>query len=232
MKIGIMQPYFFPYIGYFQLINEVDKFVIYDDVNFIKGGWINRNRILLNNQPHYINLLMTGASSNKKINEIGVNSNKNGLLETIKQAYRKSPQYKEVYPVIEEILNYNSSVLSEFIANSLIVLSDYLELKTEFIMSSDIKKDNFLKGQEKVISICKLLNADVYVNSIGGYNLYSKSEFQKRQIQLKFLQGKTFDYVQNTDIFHSNLSIIDVLMLNNLDVVKSFLKNYEIIENE
>ena len=144
MKLGIMQPYFVPYIGYWQLMNAVDKYVIYDDVNFIKGGWINRNRILVNGQPKYFNIPMIGASPFKLINEIGVNNdlqliNKN--LRIIEAAYKKAPYYKDVYPIVEEILKCGKNDIAGYIEESFKVINKYLGISTELIVSSNLKKD-------------------------------------------------------------------------------------------
>jgi len=127
MKIGIMQPCFFPYIGYFQLINSVDKYVIYDDVQFIKGGWINRNNILLNGERHRINLLLSGASSNKSINEVEVQSNQVKLIKTIESAYKKAPTFDKVFPVLLNILEYGGKNLGEFLGNSIKEFCNYMD---------------------------------------------------------------------------------------------------------
>lgn len=148
MKIGIMQPYFFPYIGYWQLINAVDKYVIYDDVNYIKGGWINRNRILINDKPSFINLKMNGSSPNKLIKEIHVSNDnrwKNKLLKSIELSYRKAPFFEMSFPIIEEIINHDEVNLSLYLENLIKRIAEYLEMNTEFVLSSNIEKDNSLK---------------------------------------------------------------------------------------
>lgn len=229
MKLAIMQPYFFPYIGYFHLINEVEKFVIYDDVNFIKGGWINRNRILIQDQPGYINLPMVGASSFKKINEIEVGNNLDSVLNKIMNSYSKAPYFDTVFPIISKLLEYNSKNLSLHISNSIIELSDYFGLNTSFVLSSELEKDNFLKGQDKVISICKLLNVESYYNTIGGVSLYSKDVFKSNGIELKFINSLNVEYTQFGQHFTPNLSIIDVMMFNHPDIIREYLNNYELV---
>lgn len=229
MKLGIMQPYFLPYIGYWQLIKVVDKYVIYDDVNFIKGGWINRNKILLNGNPFMINVPMQGASPFKKINEIQVGQNKEKVLQTIKQAYHKSPCFDNVYPLISEIILYDNKNLALYISNSLKQISKYLQLNTEFILSSEISKNNDLKAQDKVISICNILGADVYFNAIGGQELYSKDEFIKNNIQLKFLKTNQIVYQQLKNEFIPWLSILDVMMFNSVEKINVMLDNYEMV---
>ena len=224
-----MQPYFLPYIGYFQLINAVDKFVIYDDVNFIKGGWISRNRILFNGSALMINLPMQGASSFKKINEIQIGKNKEKLLSTITHAYKKAPYFDKVFSLFFDLIKYDEDNLAHFITNSLINISKYFKIETEFILSSEIKKNNDLKAQDKVLSICKLLDASKYYNAIGGQDLYNKEEFKIRNIELKFLKQKSITYNQFNNEFIPWLSIIDVMMFNSKDEIKTMLNQYELL---
>lgn len=232
MKLGIMQPYFVPYIGYWQLINAVDKYVVYDDVNFIKGGWINRNRILVNGQIQFFNIPMLGASSFKLISEIGVNNNPkliNKNLRTIENAYKKAPYYQSVFPLIQKILECGKENIADYVFFSLQSICDYLNIKTELILSSSLKKDCNLKGKEKVLSICNLLSATEYYNAIGGQELYAFSEFKENGIQLKFLETKNIEYKQFGEEFQPNLSIIDVLMFNTQGQIKSMLNQYDLI---
>ena len=229
MKIGIMQPYFIPYIGYWQLIHSVDKYVIYNDVQYIKGGWINRNRILVGGEPKFINLFMNGASPNKLINEINVPDNivqKSKTLKTIKHSYSKAPYFNLIYPVIEKIIFYKEQVLSLYLKHSIETIADYLGINTEFILSSDIEKDNKLKGQDKVLQICKILGATEYYNAIGGKELYSVEVFGKYGIDIKFLKTESIEYKQFDNEFIPNLSIIDVLMFNSSEEVMKMLDLY------
>lgn len=232
MEIGIMQPYFFPYIGYWQLINAVDKYVIYDDVNFIKGGWINRNRILINDKPGFINLKMDGASPNKLIKEIQVSSDnrwKSKLLKTIEHSYKKAPFFEKVYPILEEIVNYDEVNLALYLENSIKKIAEYLDIKTEFILSSSINKDNSLKGQDKVIEICKILRATEYYNSIGGAELYSTDSFDANGIELKFLKTESIEYKQFNNEVIPYLSIVDVMMFNSKEDIKKMLDKYSLM---
>ena len=229
MKVGIMQPYFFPYIGYWQLINAVDKYVIYDDVQYIKRGWINRNRILVDGEPKLINLLMNGASQNKLINEVCASNNavyKNKLLKTIKHSYSKAPYFDFIYPIVEKIILSEEEVLSLYLKNSIEIIAEYLGMNTEFILSSDINKDNKLYGQDKVLQICKVLGATEYYNAIGGKKLYTAQDFRDNGIGLKFLRTEAIEYKQFDNEFISNLSIIDVMMFNSKEEVKKMLDLY------
>lgn len=235
MKLGIMQPYFVPYIGYWQLINAVDLYVIYDDVNYIKGGWINRNRLLINEEAKYFNVQLDGASSNKLINEIGISRNENVIkknLRIIEAAYGKAPYFKNVYPIIKEILLFETTNLSDYLVNSIEKICQYLCIKTRIIRSSDIPKNNKLHGQEKVLEICKILGAKEYYNAIGGKELYNYSAFKKEGIDLKFLQCNEIIYQQYGKEFISNLSIIDMMMFNSLEFIKKNLINYKVISKD
>lgn len=231
MKLGIMQPYFFPYIGYWQLINAVDKYVIYDDVNFIKGGWINRNRILMNGEAKMINIQMQGASPNKLINEIEVSGNQihnRKLLKSIESCYKKAPYYLIVFPIIEDIITHKEKNLAKYLQYSIEKVCEYLDIKTDIVISSTIDKNNELKGEEKVIEICKLLGATEYYNAIGGVELYSYEDFLSKDLKLRFLKTDKIKYEQFDNEFVSNLSIIDLLMFNSKENVKSMLNKFEL----
>jgi len=224
-----MQPYVFPYIGYFQLINAVDKFVIYDDVNFIKQGWITRNRILLDSKDFMFILRVEGASSFRKINEIKLGKYNDKLLNTFTHAYKYAPLYPEVFPLIEDVFLKGGDNLSGFITYSLKKIAEYLGIKTELILSSDIDKNNDLKAKDKVIEICRLLNGTQYVNSSGGQDLYSKEDFLQKGIDLKFLKSTPESYKQYENDFVPMLSIVDVMMFNLVEKVKNMLNQYELV---
>jgi len=229
MKLAIMQPYLFPYIGYFQLIKAVDKFVIYDDVNYIQQGWINRNRILLKGKAFLFTLHLKGASPFKLINEIEIKNNNEKTLKTFKQAYIKAPFFREVYSVIEKIFTVNENNLSRFVINSILEIAKCLGIHTQTLISSQIKKDRELKGQEKIIDICKVLEANHYINAIGGMELYSKERFEKEGIKLSFIKSKLISYKQFNNEFIPWLSIIDVMMFNPKHKINDMLNAYEII---
>lgn len=232
MKIGIMQPYFLPYIGYWQLLNTVDYYVIYDDVNFIKRGWINRNNLLMDGKATRFNIQIQGASQNKLINESRVSDDKNWkvkLLKTIENCYKKAPYYENVYPIINEVINFEEDNLSRFIENSIKMICNYLKIDTKIIISSELRKNDNLKGQDKIIDICKIMKADEYYNAIGGKELYSEDDFKKNGIKLRFLKTQDIKYKQFGDEFIPNLSILDVIMFNSVDDIKILLQNFELI---
>ena len=229
MKVAIMQPYFFPYIGYFQLINAVDIFVIYDSIEFSKKGWINRNRILVNDKDYVFTLPLKKDSDFLNVDERFLsdnwNSDKIKLLNKIKEAYRKAPFYNDVIVILEDALNYEDKNLFDFIKNSLIKVLDYLEIKTKIIQSSEVDFDNSLKNQDKVIAICNAMNAKTYINPIGGIELYDKEVFKASGIELQFLKANPITYQQYGNEFVMFLSIIDVMMFNSVEDIKKFITN-------
>ena len=230
MKLGIMQAYFFPYIGYWQLLNYVDTYVVYDDVNFIKGGWINRNYILSNGDRLLLTLNLKQASPNKCINEIKIGDNQKKILKTIFQFYSKAPYFNSIYPLIEEIFSTNEQNLAFFLLNSIKKIVDFLEIKTRILLSSEIDKNNALKGQDKVLEICTILGADTYVNALGGMDLYETDAFKKNNMELFFLKPLDVGYKQFPGVFEKNLSIIDVLMFNSPDEVRNQLAQFELLK--
>jgi len=227
-----MQPYFFPYIGYFQLIDSVDLFVVYDDVNYIKKGWINRNNIQVNQQPHLFSIPLQSVSQNKLINEIAIDGNpvwKTTLLKTIAQSYKKAPFFDTVFPLVEDIIGNDEPNLALYCSNSLQKVCDYLQIKTRFATSSEIEKDNTLKGQDKILELCRKLGATTYINAIGGIELYDKAVFFEAGIGLHFLKTSPVSYRQLNDEFLPWLSIIDVLMFNSVAQTKALLQQKELL---
>lgn len=232
MKIAIMQPYIFPYIGYFQLINAVDKFIIYDDVNFINKGWINRNRILVNGKDSLFTIPLKEASQNKLINNIEVNWDsawKSKFLKTIEQSYKKAPHYQQVLPLIEGLLNTEKSIFSEIIFENLTQVCQYLGIKTEIVPSSSIYQNTDLKAQERIIDICVQEKTDTYINPIGGLELYDKATFEAIGKELFFIKSKAIRYTQFKNEFVPWLSIIDILMFNSPEHISTLLNDYELV---
>ena len=238
MKLAIMQPYFFPYIGYFQLINVVDKFILYDDVTFIKQGWINRNYILANKQKRLISLPLSKISSNKLISETFINKSEirkwyKKFLLSIEQQYKKSPNYKEIFELIINIFEYinQTEQISVFNKFSIERIDEYLGIRTKIENSSE--KHNYnnenLSGQDRVIDICKKENATTYINPVGGIELYDKKKFENLNIKLYFLKSKYISYSQKNDDFIPGLSILDVMMFNSPETINKMLDRYELI---
>lgn len=228
MKLAIMQPYFLPYIGYFQLMKATDMFVYYDDVTFIKQSWINRNRILLNEKEYLFTLELEGASSFRNIACTGVGNNRSKLLQTFIQAYRKAPYFNDAEPLLNSIFSSTEKNLPDYIVETHKLLFNYLGVEARTIKSSAIPKDNCLKGQDKVIEICKIMGADEYINSQGGKKLYSQWDFRENGITLSFLQPNEIRYEQFGNEFIPWLSVIDIIMFNSIAEVKLMLDNYRL----
>lgn len=233
MRIAIMQPYFFPYIGYWQLIKAVDKFVIYDNIQFTKKGWIRRNRILLNSKEKVISLPIKKDASYSDINMLYISESfkkdKLKIINQIEMAYKKAPYFADTFPLIIEALNYEKDNLFEFLYNSIRLALNYLKIETEVIISSDININHSLKNKDKVLAICKELKGEIYINAIGGLDLYNKDEFNKNEIELKFIKTDSIQYKQFNNEFIPNLSIIDVMMFNSPDEINKMLDKYELV---
>lgn len=227
MKIAIMQPYFLPYIGYFQLICAVDEFVVYDNIEFTKKGWINRNRILVNGRDAYITLPLKRDSDYLDVRDRFLAESwaqeKKTMLNKIAGAYRKAPQFTLIYPLIEKIVLFEENNLFKFILHSLELTKEYLQISTPFIVTSTIPVDHGLKSEKRVMAICKARKADMYFNPIGGTQLYSKADFKNEELDLHFLKSNDFIYKQFDHDFVPWLSIIDVMMFNSRENIKQYL---------
>jgi hypothetical protein len=225
-----MQPYFFPYLGYFQLIQAVDTFVIYDDVQYIKGGWINRNYILGQGQKQRFGLPVEKASPNKRIHELSLYTKDNKLLKSIALHYAKAPFYKDVYPLVEEVLAYPDRNLARFLNHSLKKVCAYLGLEREWQVASLLGKKSGQSGQARVLDICTQLGAEEYINLPGGMHLYTAADFIAQGIELCFLKPCIAPYPQYRHPFVPDLSIIDVLMFNSKEQCANLLGQCDIVD--
>ena len=230
--IAIMQPYFLPYIGYFQLLAAVDKFVVLDDVNYINRGWVNRNRLLLNGVAHTFTVPLCGASQNKLICDIELVSELNWrdkLTRTIRQAYGQAPCYARVSALIGCLVNYPSVRLDEFLLNSIRQIVNYLSLEVEIVSTSRVYQNNHMKGKDRILDICRQERADVYINPIGGESLYDSGSFLEQGIQLKFLRPRPVSYPQGKGEHIPWLSILHVLMFNEPLAVRQLLAEMDLL---
>lgn len=232
-KIAIMQPYFFPYLGYWQLIGAVDVYVVFDDVNYIKRGWINRNKIRLSSgEVSYIRLPITKASQNKLICEHTISNldeSKSVLFKTMEYNYKKRPHYYDGMGILEKLFHVSESNLSDFLFKQIQIVSDYFCFDTEIVRSSELKNNKELLAQEKIIDIVKLLNGEQYINAIGGVSLYDHKRFAEWQIDLKFLNPFLPIYDQGFSDFIPSLSILDVVMNCSQDELVSMGGCYELV---
>ena len=229
-SIGIMQAYFMPYIGYFQLIDAVDEFIIYDNIQYTKKGWINRNRILMGGTDKYITLPLKKDSDFLDIRDRSLADvfEPLKLLRQIKTAYQKAPYFQETYALLETIIPYSDRNLFQYIYYSVIKVCEHLGIRTPIIISSHLNYDNSLKSQEKVIAICKERQCDRYVNAIGGMQLYCAEDFAKENIELCFIETEKTEYPQFQNEFLPSLSIIDVMMFNSKEAIRAMLQRYRL----
>jgi hypothetical protein len=231
MRVAIMQPYFLPYIGYFQLINAVDTFVIYDNIQYTKKGWINRNRYLVNGEPADFTLPLKKDSDFLDIRDrrIAEEFDRKKLLNKLREAYRKAPCFERVFPLLEEIISHPEPNLFRFIHHSVTEICRALAIQTKVIVSSTLDMDHTLRSQDRVLAICEHLGAKTYINAIGGVELYSRETFASRGIDLRFLRALPLEYPQLGGAFVSWLSILDVMMFNTPGQIQGMLAHCELI---
>lgn len=226
ITLAIMQPYFLPYLGYFQLMAAVDTLVLYDDVNFINRGWINRNRFNLNGTAHMQTIPLQHASQNKRICDIHISDAENWrdkTLKTIRQAYARASQYARVYPLVEVIIKHPADNLADYLHHSLIMLHEHLGLPTRLVGSSRAYGNQALKAQARIIDICQRERAERYINAIGGVELYDRAAFEAHGLQLTFLHPALPAYDTGAVPFVPGLSVVDVLMHNPPDAMQELL---------
>lgn len=231
-RLAIMQPYFFPYIGYFHLIAAVDLFIVYDNIKYTKKGWINRNRMLQNGKDVMFSLPLKSDSDSLDVceRELAPNFNPDKFLSQLKEAYRHAPYFTQTFPLVEQVIRYEESNLFLFLHRSIKSTCEHLGISTEIRTSSDIAIDHGLKNQDKVLALCDAVGAKTYVNAIGGMELYSRESFREKSLELKFIQSKPFEYAQFGDEFVPWLSVIDVMMFIPLHSIQTrVLNNYALI---
>lgn len=232
MRLAIMQPYFFPYIGYFQLVAAVDVFIVYDNIKYTKKGWMNRNRMLQNGKDVMFSLPLKKNSDYLDVceRELAAAFNPDKLLNQFKGTYRSAPHFAETFPLIESIVRYQETNLFRFLHHSMLRTCEHLSIRTDIRISSDIAIDHGLKGQDKVLALCEAVDAETYVNTTGGIELYSKETFREKGIDLKFIKSKPLEYPQFGDTFVPWLSIIDVMMFNSTaEIVSEMIGNFDLL---
>jgi len=233
MRIAIMQPYIFPFIGYFQLVYAADVFVFYDDVNFINKGWINRNRILVNNKDQLFTIPCKDASQNKLIKDIELLNDPKAmqkLLATIKMAYGKAPYFNDVYKLLEQTLSIAEGMtISQLAIRSIVNTCSYLGIQKTFKLSSETYTNQELKKGDRLIDICHIEGIPNYINAIGGKAIYTKEYFGEKGIDLSFLVPGCAEYPQLKGPFVPWLSMIDVLMFNSKeDITGNILPSFSL----
>lgn len=224
MKLAIMQPYWFPYLGYFQLIGCTDVFVIYDNIKYTKRGWINRNRILENDAAGLISLPLKKAPDSADIRDrrIAGQFDRRHLMRRLTNAYRRAPQFPAVMELLEPLLLYPDDNLFAFLRNSIVGICDYLGFETKIVTSSSVAADHDLSSQDRVLDLCRALGATTYINPVGGVDLYDAETFSARGVDLRFLRSPAISYPQFAAPFVPMLSIIDVMMFNTVEEIAAW----------
>ncbi len=231
-RIAVMQPYVFPYLGYFHLIDASSLFVFYDDVHYIKGGWINRNRILMNGSDCLFTVPLSNASPNSLINEtrLAVDDRwREKFRRTLTQAYQKAPYFSQVMPLVTSVFAESHCSVSDLAIRSMVQVCDYLGITFNYTRSSDCSPES--KGMDKadrLIEIVKAHGYKRYVNAAGGDKLYAKEYFESKGVELGFIESLPVEYRQHSNKFVPWLSIIDVMMFNDVGAIREFQKRYRI----
>lgn len=230
MIAAIMQPYFFPYIGYFQLMSAVDVFVFFDDAQYVTRGWVNRNLIYTNNAPHWLTMPVEKANRFLPINKRRYQADDAHVLSLerrLQHAYRGFPGYDEAMPALSHLLHFPDTNVAHFNSNLLTSLAKRLNIGCDFLFSSKIGNFRGLRGEAKVIRLCHALGCTHYINPIGGLKLYNSQHFLDNNILLSFLQTRAQPMTLATGTQH--LSIIDHLMRYGVAQCLSSLGDYDLI---
>jgi hypothetical protein len=232
MRVAIMQPYFLPYIGYFQLIGSVDLFIIYDNIKYTKKGWINRNRFLRDGADFVFTVPLRKDCDFLDVKDRAVadDFDRGKLASQLREAYRRAPHFDQAFSVIENSIMSPQANLFDYIYGSVVDVCRYLGIGTRIVASSSVAIDPALKAEDRVLALCKVTGASGYVNAIGGQELYSREEFEAHGVELKFLKSHPITYTQFGRPFVPSLSIVDVMMFNSVPRIREFLETgYELV---
>jgi hypothetical protein len=232
MTIGIMQPYLFPRLNYLQLISKVDLFVVYDNIQYTKKGWINRNKVLFGNSEAFLTVPVAAASDYLDIRDRRLAANwpeaRRRIVNRLVASYRKAPRFEAAFPVIEKCLNFEERNLFLFLHFALVTVLAHLGIPTPVIVSSTLDVDHDLRAESRVIGICKCLEADAYLNTSGGMKLYSRERFLECGLELRFLHSRPVEYAQFGAPFIPGLSVVDLMMFNSVDRIREMLASCDI----
>jgi len=230
-----MQPYFMPYIGYFSLIKHVDQFILFDTPQFIRHGWIERNKVLKpNNEPLYIKVPLQKHTRDTQINKVVINNSENWKEKILAQLIpykKKAPYYNVVIKLLQDIFEDETESIVELNYISLRKICDYLNIKTEIKIWSEmnIGIEQVNAPDEWALNICKALDIKEYYNAIGGNTFFDKCKYEKAGISINFIETESIAYKQFSNMFVPFLSIIDILMFNSMEEVKEMLDKYDLI---
>lgn len=227
-----MQPYFFPYIGYFQLMKAVETFIMLDDAQYVERSWMNRNRINLNDRPAWITMPVRNASRDLAINQrfymladgIPVINRK------IQAAYSKSPFFADISAMLAGIFEYADANVARFNSNLLISVGRALDLHCQVHFASEFDNPLHFRGEARILDLCQRLGVTHYVNAIGGTSLYQNESFRSVGIRLSFIRTRTVPQQAPIDIGH--LSIIHDMMQTGTECTRELLNMYDLVEGD
>ncbi len=238
MRFGIMQPYFFPYIGYFSLIDYVDRFIFFDTSQYIRHGWVNRNRILGQGKKtggSYITVPIKNTGQKTVIKDVIIAENidwRNKIYGQLTVYKRKAPYYKDVICFLHSVLDQEyENRLSDLNIETLKAVCDYIGIERKFSVFSQMNLNISGSNQpdEWALYITEALGGDIYVNPPGGQNFFEKAKYKQRNIGLEFLKSNLPEYIQKIGYFEPGLSIIDVMMYCGKKEIKDMLQDYTIL---
>ncbi|MGB3676182.1 MAG: WbqC family protein [Candidatus Nanopelagicales bacterium] len=227
-----MQPYLFPYLGYFQLLGSVDRFVLYDDVAYRKRSWVNRNRILVKDGTWTFSVPLSKSSQNRDINQTDIHETfgdwRNRFMLTMHHAYSRAPHFESTADLVEQVLSSEVKTIADLCHAALAATSIHLGVDTPIVRSAERYNNRHLSSAARMMDICRLEGAEELLNLPGGESIYDRSEFASADISLKFLNMNEIEYDQGREGYVSHLSIIDVLMYNSRERTRSLLTEYSL----
>jgi len=230
-----MQPYLFPYIGYFQLMAAVDRWVVYDDVTYIKRGWINRNNLKVNGQRCLFTVPVAGASQFQRICDVKLDAEgydrwRVRFRRTLQQSYGHAPHFAEAFGLVDDVLSPGAQTIAELNLRGLLAVRAYVGLGAEIVPTSRRYGNQDLRGQNRILDICRREGADTYINAIGGTELYDGRTLSAQGVTLRFLEPDAVAYPQGGGGFVPHLSVIDAMMHNDRAKVRSLIQSYRLVD--
>jgi hypothetical protein len=230
MRVAVMQPYFFPYVGYFQLLHAVDRFVFLDDVQYIRRGWINRNRILVDGRETLITIPVQHGERSDRICDIALDSSdwRRKRIELLRHAYARAPHFRAVLPIVAGVIEAPAATIADLARASVLRIVDLLSIPASIVASSRAYGNQDLRGEERIVDIARRESATIYVNLPGGRELYHRDVFARAGMELRFVQPRVPDYDQGGAAFVPRLSIIDLLMWTGIAGTRSLLEAYTV----
>lgn len=236
MKIGIMQPYFFPYLGYFSLIKHTEKWIFFDTVQHIKKGWINRNRVLKPKEGwQYIVVPVDRSTKGALIKDVLIDESKfwdEKILAQLEHYKKSAPYYRDVIDFLEDCFSYKINKLSSLNIHLLENTCNYLKIDMDYEIYSEmnLEIEDISGPGDWALRISQAVGADTYINPPGGVDIFDKNKYKGNGIDLQFLKVNLCKYSQKRSSFEEALSIIDVMMFNSIEEINKMLDNYEIFK--